>query len=255
MPPITESQLLAQYRRARQHAGGLIDRIEVEFGFPPYLMYAIGSRETNFDPRYLREPGDNGNGHGWWQIDKRYHVIPPDWRSNISWQVRKGAEVLAGAYRKCKTWQGACSAYNSGRCEDRFTTGKDYGADVMARRAVLERVLGPRQTIPDEEDFDMAVTLVAGSVNKANGKVHVTLPNPDVHDYEEVFVTISANGADGAVVVGPTDAAHPFSGTTPGEKINGRHHEKIGPNWSLFMEIFSEEAVGYLVEATFRRRG
>lgn len=145
MALISDAQLLTQYRRARQHAGDLIDRIEDEFGFPPYILYAIGSRETNFDPRYLREPGDGGHGHGWWQVDDRSHHIPADWRGNVEWQCRRGAEVLTGAFRKCGSWEGACNAYNSGRCNTSATTGKDYGPDVMARRAVLERVLGPKQ--------------------------------------------------------------------------------------------------------------
>ncbi len=142
---------MAQYRRARQLAGDLIDKVEEEFGVPPYMMYAVGSRETwsawapNGDPvgYYLSHTGDNGNGHGWFQIDKRYHVIPPDWRNNIEWQTRKGAEVLQSMYRKCRTWEGALNAYNSGTCGGP-TTPPPYGPDVMARRAALERLLGPK---------------------------------------------------------------------------------------------------------------
>lgn len=42
-----------------------------EFTIDPALLLAIGSRETNLNPQYLKEPGDRGNGFGLTQADRR----------------------------------------------------------------------------------------------------------------------------------------------------------------------------------------
>ncbi len=139
-------------RRARELWGHVIDPIEAEFGFPRGLMYAIGSRETNLDPYYAHNPGDQGWGHGIWQIDKGSHAIPADWRGNIEWQCRKGAEVLLNCHRRCGSWEGAANCYNSGRCYASATTGRDYGPDVIERLAWVQRFLD--EFPPDEPEPD-----------------------------------------------------------------------------------------------------
>jgi hypothetical protein len=148
MRGVTVDQLREQIRRAHRLWSHVIDPIEMEFGFPRGLMYAIGSRETNLDPYYADHPGDNGYGHGLWQIDKRSHVIPPDWRSNIEWQCRKGAEVLRSCYRKCGAWEGAANCYNSGSCRTSATTHGNYGPDVVERLGWVQRVLDELAPIP-----------------------------------------------------------------------------------------------------------
>lgn len=67
------------------------------FDFTVEDLIAVGSRESNLDPRYLREAGDRGNGFGLMQVDKRYF---PEWVKSGKWKdarecILKGAEVLA----------------------------------------------------------------------------------------------------------------------------------------------------------------
>lgn len=132
-------------------------------------LFAVGSRETNWNKRYQRETGDHGNGFGYMQIDKRAF---PKWVALGKWRepreaIRKGAEVLRAKYEQARANQGrkivvpggysivgkrlgpvalkrvAIAAYNSGiwahyhaskgRSADHGTTGKDYSADVLAR--------------------------------------------------------------------------------------------------------------------------
>jgi hypothetical protein len=152
---ITGEELLRQYKRAWARCGDVIDRAEAEIGCPPFMLYAVGSRETNWDPFWETRPGDGGNGHGYLQVDKRFHRIPDDWTTNLEWQVRKGAEILQGCFERFQDWEAAANAYNSGRPNASATTGGDYGPDVMARRAWLaghvERA-APFRLKPEERD-------------------------------------------------------------------------------------------------------
>ncbi len=156
MRDITPNQLRAQVRRAQERWGHIIDPIERDFGFPRGIMYAIGSRETNLDPYFVDHPGDNGFGHGLWQIDKRYHPIPANWRADVHWQCRKGAEVLRDCHRRCRTWEGAANCYNSGKCNTSATTHGDYGPDVMERMGWVRQFLDAAQDQPiPQEDMEM----------------------------------------------------------------------------------------------------
>lgn len=57
------------------------------FGVPVAHLLAIGSRETNLDPKYLVEPGDHGNGYGLTQADKRAY---PDFVASGKWRTAQG---------------------------------------------------------------------------------------------------------------------------------------------------------------------
>lgn len=59
-----------------------VRRAADEFHVSMALLLAIASRETNLDPRYLTIAGDNGNGYGLTQIDKRSY---PDWVKAGKW--------------------------------------------------------------------------------------------------------------------------------------------------------------------------
>lgn len=157
----------------------LIEACDLHFplgAFDAVDLFAIGSRETNWNPRYLREPGDNGNGFGPMQIDRRSF---PDWIATGAWKIPreailKGAEVLWAKLQDARAMQGrkitvrtgsgqafsvtgknlapeeqkrvAIAAYNcgiwahyhvsKGRDPDHGTTGKDYSADVLERAEV-----------------------------------------------------------------------------------------------------------------------
>jgi hypothetical protein len=93
-----ERELRRQFARAEQL--GWIDHFEeasARYAEPTETLMAIGSRETNLDPRYLRVPGDNGNGFGLMQVDRRSF---PNWCASGTWRdarqsILKGASVLA----------------------------------------------------------------------------------------------------------------------------------------------------------------
>lgn len=156
MKNITASQLAAQYERARDIAGDVIDRAERDHGLPRLILYALGSRETNLDPHWLDHPGDGGHGHGWWQIDDRYHAIPPDWSTNIAWQANRGAEILAGNLARFDgDLLSALNAYNSGSPRTEYTTGRDYGPDVLERHAFLTARYPAPPPAPAPKEPDM----------------------------------------------------------------------------------------------------
>jgi hypothetical protein len=143
--------------------------------FAPELLMAIGYRETNLNPKYLKVPGDNGHGYGLMQIDNRSF---PEWVNSGAWKkaescIDTGAEVLASKGTEIqdsvcekltvKTLTGASyefegkpiaggdlvrvtvAAYNCGLWAyyhfskgndiDRGTTGQDYSKDVLAKAA------------------------------------------------------------------------------------------------------------------------
>jgi hypothetical protein len=155
---LTPAQLRAQYQVARQYAGALVDRTEVEFGIPRRLMFAIGSRETNFNPYFISHAGDGGHGRGWWQVDDRSHFIPDNWATDIEWQCRKGAQVLmAGLANENGDVVRAANRYNSGQGETRYTTGKDYGPDVYERWQFLvaEYPPTPPEPVPPADPLDL----------------------------------------------------------------------------------------------------
>lgn len=69
---------------------------------------AITSRETNFQPKYLKVPGDNGHGFGPMQADGRsFH----DWITTGAWKLPDkallmGAHVLATKYAEVRGCEG-----------------------------------------------------------------------------------------------------------------------------------------------------
>jgi hypothetical protein len=101
--------------------------VEIESQLPRGLLLAVGSRETNLTD----EIGDNGHGHGVWQLDDRSHTIPDPFP--VTEQAQIAAQMLSDNFKAAGSWQGACDMYNSGRPTDASTTGGDYGTDVMGR--------------------------------------------------------------------------------------------------------------------------
>ena len=142
------------------------------YEFAPSLLMAIASRETNM----RNIIGDGGHGFGLMQIDIRSY---PDfchsggWR-NVSLGIQTGAQVLdskrtqiehgvgnhltvagyqfvglplapaqlercAVAAYNCGLW--AYYAFSKGQDPDRFTTGHNYSADVLARAEEFEELM------------------------------------------------------------------------------------------------------------------
>ncbi|HUC37042.1 MAG TPA: hypothetical protein VMR97_07960 [Acidimicrobiales bacterium] len=128
---ISPADLRAEVERALEDWPFIVT-IERACGLPRWLLFAVGSRETNL----TNEVGDGGHGHGVWQLDDRSHKIPTGFDQNVSQQAIAAAEMLAG---ELAAYGGdiieAAAVYNSGQPQDQFTTGGDYGTDVALRRA------------------------------------------------------------------------------------------------------------------------
>ncbi len=163
-----------QIQLARSHNTGFLDKLSQQAaanGFAPSFFFAIASRETNC----VNELGDlqHGEAHGIGivQIDIQ-HPIALQARNDGSWQTNPdpliafGAQLLADNLRLA--WQTfpqmtadqqlkvAASGYNCGMGNaiagarsgdsDQRTTGHNYGADVLARKALFEQVIGQAAT-------------------------------------------------------------------------------------------------------------
>jgi len=119
------------------------------FDVPPALLAAIASRESRCGNVLAPDgTGDQGNGFGIMQVDKRFHRAVGGPRSQE--HINQATEILVDfrrqVHRKHPSWadkhvlKGALVAYNSGIGNvqtiahmDSGTTGNDYGADVLAR--------------------------------------------------------------------------------------------------------------------------
>jgi hypothetical protein len=129
---ISPKDLLTEYEHAKV-AWPFIAEVNDAHGLPRFLLYAVGSRESN-----LRNVvGDHGHGHGVFQLDDRAHKIPPGFDHNIHAQAEEAAQILKANFHRFKDWVKACNAYNSGSPDTHRTTGHDYGPDVMERQAHL----------------------------------------------------------------------------------------------------------------------
>ena len=124
---------------------------------PVSLLLAIASRESSMglslDANWA---GDNGNGIGIMQIDRRYHPDFTGRHANADHQanIHYGAQYLAGLIRQFSGDLGsAVAAYNAGPTRvrsalssglpaDAVTTGRDYSADVLRRKALIESLNG-----------------------------------------------------------------------------------------------------------------
>jgi len=155
----------AREQFAHARATGLVTlchKVERRHGLPRALLLAIGSRETN-----CRDVvGDFGHGRGVFQIDDRFHH---DWLAEhgaafpgelppIADAAELAATMLADAIAIVREHElagdavtkFAASAYNAGLGgalaglrrgdSDLETTGRDYGADVVARMHSFHRL-------------------------------------------------------------------------------------------------------------------
>lgn len=157
---ITKAQLKREIDRAR--ANGLYAHLQIAASMsdlPLAFVLAIASRETDI----VNRSGDGGHGRGVMQVDDRYHHIArvTDFKAHPEILIRYGCRMLADnivwarrfrpGFKPEQHLKMAAAAYNCGRggvikamasgdCDSR-TTGKDYGADVLQRMALCEKLL------------------------------------------------------------------------------------------------------------------
>ncbi|GEM_PF-5512424 len=150
---ISISDLRAQLTRARSDFP-FIDAAEQQHGLPAFLLYAVGSRESNLRNiagDFSQRPGESSkrfHGFGVWQRDSGAFGVGMSYLDDVPKQAEDAGGLLASNFARFGRWDAATAAYNAGagavskalqagRSVDSVTTGKDYSTDVLARRTVL----------------------------------------------------------------------------------------------------------------------
>ena len=162
-----KATLRTQLRRLRDT--GFAQKLEQnaeDHGLPAPFFFAIASRETNC--RNILGDVVHGEAHGVGiiQIDIQ-HPIARKARDNGTWKTNPdplidfGAKILEDNIKRARQkfpsldarqrMKIAASGYNCGMGNaikgenqgdsDKFTTGRDYGRDVMARAAIFEALI------------------------------------------------------------------------------------------------------------------
>lgn len=167
MPPSSKE---IQTQLSRLHQAGFYDmltRNATANGLLPTFFFAIASRETNCRNILGDYKDKQAHGVGMVQIDVQ-HSIAQQARDNGSWLTNPepliafGAQLLAANIQQARQTfphltadqhlKIAASGYNCGMARaisgqqagdsDQHTTGRDYGADVLARKALFELAIG-----------------------------------------------------------------------------------------------------------------
>ena len=156
----TIAQLKAQFDAA-VHTGiePLLKQSAAKYRLPLEFVLGIASRETGI----RNIAGDGGHGRGVLQIDDRYHTIAAttNFLAHPEVLIDYGCMMLADNLRLVQgRWPSFTSqqhlkitaaSYNAGMTgasrgavegdADKYTTGHDYGSDVVKRTALFAEIL------------------------------------------------------------------------------------------------------------------
>ena len=168
MPTPSKDILVTQLRRLRKNGFDLLlTHFGAANGLPTAFLFAIASRETNCQNILGDVQGGQAHGVGIIQIDIQ-HPIALQARDSGTWQTNPGplidfgTTLLAADLIQVKhvlpslsvtndALRVAASGYNCGIGKaiqaagqgdpDKFTTGGDYGRDVIARMTIFQDLL------------------------------------------------------------------------------------------------------------------
>lgn len=140
---LTRSQLKTQYERAKRlgwipHFVEAAEKTKAIFDVADLM--AIGSRETNLDPKWLTKAGDQGNGFGLMQADKRSF---PQFTKSEAWKDARqgilfGADVLMNKWHDIQTGIGVKrGVYSSKSKKTSYFVGKDVGRGKEAQQVTI----------------------------------------------------------------------------------------------------------------------
>jgi soluble lytic murein transglycosylase-like protein len=151
------------------HSTGIFDLIKAsaaKHGLELTYLLGISSRESDIE----NVIGDGGHAVGPLQVDIRFHPIAAEAKASGSWKTDPGPIIDYGAamladnidwakrtYPQFGSGNGrgwlkiAASAYNAGQGgaargvtvgdSDKFTTGQNYGADVLGRMDAFSHLI------------------------------------------------------------------------------------------------------------------
>jgi hypothetical protein len=171
----SELQIELQRLRVSGLDGVLTEQAEAH-GLPPVLLFAIASRETNCVNRLGDWQDGEAHGVGIVQIDIQHAAARQarddgSWRTNPAPLIALGAELLGDNLRRARQeFPGAgadeqlkiaASGYNCGMGaamagarkgdSDQCTSGRDYGADVMARMKVFAELMEQQSAVGTQQ--------------------------------------------------------------------------------------------------------
>lgn len=130
-----------------------------KFNIPPALLAAIASRESRGGAVLKNGFGDNGNGFGLMQVDKRFHDLQGKDDPFGQAHINQATSILRASIDQVRhnhpDWpperqmQGGVAGYNAGPARvktldqiDSKTTGHDYSNDVWARAQFYAQEMG-----------------------------------------------------------------------------------------------------------------
>lgn len=183
---ITGPQLVDEYTNAF-NKWSFIHTIERQYHLVSCTLFAVGSRETNL----TNEVGDNGHGHGVWQLDDRSHTIPAGFDNNVNEQCVTAAKMLQGLLAHfAGKYAPAFAAYNAGVGTVKYnldhglnvdtgTAGNDYSGDVLGRMHYLQGWVGTSmsRTISDDDVAAIVAKIKTMTIDLRKPAVPTTLDN------------------------------------------------------------------------------
>lgn len=182
---ITPNELVGQYHKAMSR-WPFIHRIEVEFNLPFFIMFAIGSRETNLENIEGDYRDGRYNGFGVWQRDIQ-HGVPDWWFTDVEGQCRWSAGHLNEKIAVTGSFREGVRAYNGSG-----PAARAYRDDVLERMGFLASNF-PKPTISTNNLQEIAMSY--GLIIHPNESVAVPFSAPMRGPVAQVSVRLQS-GSD-----------------------------------------------------------